>query len=250
MSSPSLTGSTAIASPTLSVASWSTIDDVYQVNIIAAQQVIEDFLNSPHNTWNYPSPNTSPDVHPRCSPTPSILFSPIPIVAPSFVFPDPSVTPPNFLNVLAELAEQELRAPDIEVKLEPLDSPVLEWPTEDQDEYAHGQFEDPVVCVPLADIPVKNLPPPIVEAPVHTIPSPRPTLVVPRPLANQVEYFPQLFTALPCTTATDHHLHQYTVVYDHGKKVWVAQDEYLVRDFVNLFPKYTDLISPRLARVF
>ena len=77
MSSPSLTGSTAVASPALSVASWSAIDDVYQVNIIAAQQVIEDFLNSPHNTWNYPSPNTSPDVHPRRSPTPSIPFSPV-----------------------------------------------------------------------------------------------------------------------------------------------------------------------------
>ena len=50
MSSPSLTGSTAVASPALSVASWSAIDDVYQVNIVAAQQVIEDFLNSPHNT--------------------------------------------------------------------------------------------------------------------------------------------------------------------------------------------------------
>ena len=121
MSSPSLTGSTAVASPALSVASWSAIDDVYQVNIIAAQQVIEDFLNSPHNTWNYPSPNTSPDVHPRRSPTPSIPFSPVPIVAPSFVFPGPSVSPPNFLNVLADLAEQELRAPDVEVKLEPLD---------------------------------------------------------------------------------------------------------------------------------
>ena len=241
MSSPSLTGSTAVASPALSVASWSAIDDVYQVNIIAAQQVIEDFLNSPHNTWNYPSPDTSPATHSRRSPTPSIPFSPVPIVAPSFVFPDPSVTPPNFLHVLADLAEQELRAPDVEVKLEPLDSPVLEWPAEEQDEYAHGQFEDPVDRVPLADIPVENLPPPIVEAPVQTVPSPRPTPVVPRPLADQLEYFPQFFTAPPCTTATDHHPHQYTVVYDRGEKVWVAQDEYLVRDFVNLFPKYTDL---------
>ena len=184
MSSPSLTGSTTVASPALSVASWSAIDDVYQVNIIAAQQVIEDFLNSPHNTWNYPSPNTSPDAHPRRSPTPSILFSPVPIVALSFVFPNPSVTPPNFLNVLAELAEQELCAPDVEVKLEPLDSPVLKWPAEEQDKYTHGQFEDPADRVPLADIPVENLPLPVVKAPVHTVPSPCPTLVVPRPLAD------------------------------------------------------------------
>ena len=134
MSSPSLTGSTAVASPALSVASWSAIDDIYQINITAANQVIENFLNSPHNTWNYPSPNISP----RCSPTPSIPFSPVPITAPSFVFPNPSATPPNFLNVLAELAEQELCAPDVKVKLEPLDSPVLKWPTGDQDEYAHG----------------------------------------------------------------------------------------------------------------
>ena len=241
MSSPSLTGSTAVASPALSVTSWSAIDDIYQVNIIAAQQVIKDFLNSPHNTWNYPSPNTSPDTHPRHSLTLSILFSPVPINALSFVFPNPSVTLPNFLNILAELTEQELRAPDVEVKLEPLDSPILEWPAEEQDKYAHGQFEDPIVRVYLADIPVKNLPPPVVEAPVQTVPSPRPTLVVPRPLADQVEYFPQLFAAPPCTTTTDHHLHQYTVIYDHGEKVWVSQNEYLVWDFINLFPKYTDL---------
>ena len=181
------------------------------------------------------------DHNTRRSPTPSIPFSPVPIVALSFVFPDPSVTPPNFLNILAELAEQELCTPDVEVKLEPLDSPVLEWPAEDQDKYAHGQFEDPIVHVPLTDIPVENLPPPIAEALVHAVPSPRPTFIVPRPLAEQVEHFPQLFTAPPCTAATDHHSHQYTVVYDRGEKVWVAQDKYLVRDFINLFPKYTDL---------
>ena len=38
-----------------------------------------------------------------------------------------SITLPNFLDVLVELAEQELRAPNIEDRLEPLDSPVLEW---------------------------------------------------------------------------------------------------------------------------
>ena len=170
MSSPSLTGSTAIASPTLSIASWSAIDDVYQINITAANQVIKEFLNSPHNIWNYPSP----DTHPCRSLTPSIPFSPVPIIAPSFVFPDPSASPPNFLNVLAELAEQELRTPNVEVKLEPLDSLVLKWPAEEQDKYAHRQFEDPVVCVPLADIPVENLPPPVAAAPVFSVPSPAP----------------------------------------------------------------------------
>ena len=215
MSSPLLTGSTAVTSPALSVASWSAIDNVYQVNIIATQQVIEDFLNSPHNTWNYPSPNTSPDNQPRRSPTPSIPFSPVPITVLSFVFPDPSVSPPNFLNILAELAEQELRTPDIEVKLEPLDSPVLKWPAEDQDEYAHGQFEDPVVRVPLADIPVENLPPPIVAAPVFSVPSPAPVAprseyiapVVHHPLNGQLEAFAHLFVAPPCSTATDNHPH-------------------------------------------
>ena len=245
MSSPSLTGSTAVASPALFVASWSAIDDIYQINITAANQVIEEFLDSPHNTWNYPSPNTSP----HRSPTPSIPFSPVPITAPSFVFPDLSVTPPNFLNVLAELAEQELRAPDVEVKLEPLDSPVLEWPAEDQDEYAHGQFEDPVVRVPLADIPVENLPPPIVAAPVFSVPSPAPVAprseyvapVVHHPLDHQLEAFAHLFVAPPCSTATDNHLHQYTVIYEHGEKFWVPQEEYLAKDFLNNVPHYTDL---------
>ena len=225
MSSPSLTGSTTITSPVLSVASWSAIDDIYQINITATNQVIEDFLNSPHNTWNYPSPNTQP----HRSSTPSIPFLPVPITAPSFVFANPSVTPPNFLNVLAELAEQELRAPDAEVKLEPLDSPVLEWPTEDQDNYAHGQFKDPAVHIPLADIPVENLPPPIVAALVFSVPSPAPVAprseyvapVIHHPLDCQLEAFAHLFVAPPCSTATDNHPHQYMVIYERGEKFWV-----------------------------
>ena len=44
------TPTTAVASPALSVTSWSQINNVYQINITAANQVIEDFLNSPHNT--------------------------------------------------------------------------------------------------------------------------------------------------------------------------------------------------------
>jgi hypothetical protein len=38
-----------ITSPALSVASWSQIDNVYQINITATNQVIEDYLNSSHN---------------------------------------------------------------------------------------------------------------------------------------------------------------------------------------------------------
>jgi len=50
---------TIVASPALShisVAFWSTLDNVYQQNVVDATAAILEVLQSPHNTWNYPSP--------------------------------------------------------------------------------------------------------------------------------------------------------------------------------------------------
>jgi hypothetical protein len=53
VSSPTLTNfasPTLIVSPALSIADWLQIDNTYQINIAAANQVIQDYLDSPHNT--------------------------------------------------------------------------------------------------------------------------------------------------------------------------------------------------------
>ena len=221
MSSPFITAATTttVTSPALSVASWSQINDVYQINIATANQVIEDFLNSPHNTWNYPSPNSN---------------APAPLTVP--VFPDPSVSPPtflallivdsppvipitpasptfvatlpNFLQVLANVATQQDYLP----------SPQLQYPDpEPQDAYVHQCFEEVVECVPLADILVENLLLPVVATPVAVVPSPAPPTpphcILPLLTLLEAKLFPHLFTALPCTTA-NHHPHQYTIVYE------------------------------------
>jgi hypothetical protein len=98
--SPSLTTVTAVTSPALSVTSWLQIDNIYQQNIATTSQVIKDFLNSPHNTWNYPSLDSD-------CPSPCLnAYSPPPFI-PTPVFPDPTVTPPNFLDILANIALQQ-----------------------------------------------------------------------------------------------------------------------------------------------
>ena len=86
---------TVVTSPALSTASWSQLDNTYQLNVAATNQVIQDFLNSPHNTWNYPSPLDSPrPARERYSVPPA---SPLVAV-------DRIDTPPNFLHVLADVA--------------------------------------------------------------------------------------------------------------------------------------------------
>src|SRR5205807_2660220 len=111
--------------------------------------------------------------------------------------PSPLIaTLPNFLHVLANVATEQAY----------IVSPQLQYPPapEHQDVYVHLQFEEVVERVPLADIPIENLPPPIVEAPVAVIASPAlPTPVLPNlplPIAPEAELFPHLFTAPPCTT--------------------------------------------------
>ena len=228
-SSSSLT--TIVASPALSTASWSQLDNTYQLNVATANQVIEDFLNSPRNTWNYPSPLDSP--HPareRYSVPPAL-----PLVA-----VDRIDTPPNFLHVLTDIAAQQAY----------ILSPQLQYPptVEAQDAYVHLQFEEVIDRVPLADIPVENLPPAIVEAPVATVPSPTPPTPVLQelplpvvPLYAEHELFPHLWAAPPCSLADDVHPHQYTIVYERGEKIWCPQEEFIFQDILGTIPQYTEL---------
>jgi hypothetical protein len=218
VSSSSLTNfasPTLIISPALSIADWSQIDNTYQINVAAANQIIQDYLNSSHNTWNYPSPGSDrPTMH-------LDAYSPLPLS--SIV-----ATLPNFLHILADIATQQAY----------IVSPQLQYPLapKHQDAYIHLQFEEVVERVPLADIPVENLLPSIAEAPIAIVAFPAlPTPVLPNlplPITPEAKLFPHLFTALPYTTTVANHPHQYTVIYEHGKKIWCPQDKYIHKDFL------------------
>jgi len=61
-----------VSLPSISVASWSDLNAVYQENSAAALEVVNNVLNSPHNTWNYPSPGS-----PRLQYPPNSTLSPV-----------------------------------------------------------------------------------------------------------------------------------------------------------------------------
>jgi len=214
-------GPTVVASPALShisVTSWSALDNIYQQNVADATAAILEVLQSPHNTWNYPSPlDTAARVFQPIvshSPTPELTWpvldnpedypflnvpnSPAYIVTSAPVSPAPVVS----LDVLAHVAAHELQYH--EDKKENL----LPAPTQDSYVYQHlgHDLEEHIV---LEDIPDTPLPSPIVEAPVTTVPSPAPKSRQPSPgvpLLPEVsveDLFPNLFHAPTCTFAVD-----------------------------------------------
>jgi len=212
---------TVVASPALShisVASWSTLDNVYQQNIADATAAILEVLQSPHNTWNYPSPlNVAARIFQPIvphSPTPKLTwpvldnledypFLNVPdslayIITSAPVSPAPVLS----LDVLAHVAAHKLAY--CEDKKENL----LPVPTQDSFVHQHlgHNLEEHVV---LEDIPTALLPPPIVKALIATVPSPTPESRQPSPgvpLLPEVpveDLFPNLFHAPACTFAID-----------------------------------------------
>jgi len=83
-----------VSSPSLSIASWSDLNAVYQENSAAALEVVNNVLNSPHNTWNYPSPR-GPHLQypPNSTSSPIIPWSPTVASSPKlpFKFTSPSL---------------------------------------------------------------------------------------------------------------------------------------------------------------
>jgi len=77
-----------VSSPSLSVASWSDLNAVYQENSATTLEVVNNVLNSPHNTWNYPSPG-SPRLQypPSSTSSPVIPWSPTVAASPEFIVP-------------------------------------------------------------------------------------------------------------------------------------------------------------------
>jgi len=76
-----------VSSPSLSVASWSDLNAVYQENSAAALEVVNNALNSPHNTWNYPSPGSPRLQYPLSSTSsPVVPWSPTVASSPELPF--------------------------------------------------------------------------------------------------------------------------------------------------------------------
>jgi len=77
-----------VSSPSLSVASWSDLNAVYQANSAAALEVVNNVLNSPHHTWNYPSPG-SPCLQypPSSTSSPVVPWLPTVASSPEFIVP-------------------------------------------------------------------------------------------------------------------------------------------------------------------
>ena len=129
-------------------------------------------------------------------------------------------------------------------------SPQLQYPpaNEAQDAYVHLHFKEVVDCVPLADSLVKNLLPPVVEAPVAVVLSPAPPTPVLQklplsvvPLYAEHKLFPHLWAAPPCTLANNIHPYQYTIIYECREKIWCPQEEFIFRDILGTIPHYTKL---------
>jgi len=253
---------TVIASPALShisVASWSALDNVYQQNVADAAAAVLEVLQSNHNTWNFPSPPTnvfrspSPVVPVPHSPTPKLTWPVLdnqedyPFLnvpdSPDYIITSAPVSPtPVFsLDVLAHVASHEFEYREDEKEN------LLPAPT--QDSFVHQHLgHDLREHIVLEDIPAASLPPPVVDVPVTTVPSPAPKPHSPTsrvlPLLHEqpvADLFPNLFHAPACTFAVDRHPHQYSVVYDRGEKHWVPQEEYVERDFLHLLPCIPDL---------
>ena len=130
-----------------------------------------------------------------------------------------------------------------------------------QDAFVHAHLShDLHNHIPLDDITVETLPEPVLFAPVHQVPSPRrPTLQPPTALpslpieppsdAVAATLFPQLFSTPACTTATDHHPHQYTVIYQDDQKLWYPQEEFVDKDFLQLIPLHSNITDYPAAYV-
>jgi len=293
-----------VSSPSLSVASWSNLNTVYQENSAAALEVINNVLNSPRNTWNYPSPGS-----PRLQYPPSSTSSPIvpwsPTIAsspklhfefnvPSFPFLEPTgsdVYSPqspwystSFANTGITLINPDTLKPtpiDLNPYVVRLPSPPTPEPTEEalctatkfdleqlreetaahivclaqaelntllpllnQDNWSHLQLTgDLVDHTSFEDIPVENIPLPIVAAPVATIASPAPPSPTPLPVFYpmvDVAPFEYLFATLPCLPANGHP-HQYMVHYEQDRQVWFSSEELINSWFLDYIPQAQDL---------
>jgi hypothetical protein len=250
-----------VSSPA-STASWSKLNAFYEANAATSLQAIQDayadvaLLTPPHSP-NFIFLGTAPDYiyNPLLTAeerNATLPYSPVPYA-------------------LLELAEEALRRRQLN--------------KEDGSPLLTLQYPPLEAFVPDEEIPVEELPPPQVFAPVATIPSPvpespvlhqgpapavfsvvEPTVLLPHqqfdespviPAYNEADLYLHLFSAPSCTVDTRYHPHQYTVSFQNGENVWTPQEEFVNRDFLRLIPHSQDLtealphfITPFRAQVF
>ena len=205
-------------------------------------------LGPPHTTFIPPStpPCLLTLALPLLTRTPSSPFPLIPTPTSSGPHPcplprvpsKPSVVLPSL--ILSNLEKKPLLIRLAQTKLDSLLPPLT------QDSWAQYQLTNsPINHILLEDIPIKNIPLPIVEAPATTIafpalPSP---VALPFPVLYptiNVGPFEYLFAAPPCLP-TDHHSHQYIVHYEQDHHIWFSLEELINSRFLNTIPWATDL---------
>jgi len=294
-----------VSSPSLSVASWSDLNAIYQENSAAALEVVNNILNSPHNTWNYPSPGSPRLQYPSSSTSaPVVPWSPTVASSPKFIVPSfPFLAPtgpgpydeynpqsPQYSTLFADtgitLVDPDTLKPtptDLNPYMVCSPSPPTPEPTAEalrtaaefnleqlgeetaahvvclaqaelnsllppltQDSWSHLQLVGDIIDhISLEDIPIENIPLPIVEAPVATVTSPAPPSPAPLPvpifyLTVNVAPFEYLFAAPPCLPANGHP-HQYTVHYEQDHYIWFSAEELVNSQFLDYIPRAQDL---------
>ena len=126
-------------------------------------------------------------------------------------------------------------------------------PPLNQDSWTHLQLTSDITDhVLVEDIPLKNIPPPIVEAPITTVASPTLPSPASQPLpifypTVDVGPFKYLFAAPPCLPANGHP-HQYTVHYEQDCHIWFSSEELVNSQFLNYIPRC--YVLGHLAHIF
>jgi hypothetical protein len=245
-----------VSSPAPSNASWSELTAIYQDNVNASTAILQDY-HGPLSSLSLPSPPHSPITH-----TP--LLALLRAVEGELLQRHEQ----QLERELAELAAatEEFRNPPPE--------PELQYPIDDDvPAYSPVAYRSPSPrYTPTEDIPVENIPPPVLFAAVATVPSPAPPSRYPTPVFVPEEappvalapapvqptsplfdatLFPHLFDDPPCTGATPHP-HQYTIIHQIDQKVWYPQEEFVNRDFLTLIPTVADLdtVNPHFVTPF
>jgi len=219
------------------VTDWSDVGQVYFNNAAASSQVVTEALNSPHNTWNFPSPTSSTHSLPSTRPnTPPILDAARTLLA---------FTEEVFTRITAAQSSPATRSPS-PVRRSP--SPFLRYPSPSQLLAPLHDDNLPLLAhVSDPDSDKENEPPVDVYIPDAFLHPRSPTPVIkrePTPTPEPVDYigqYPHLFQPPVCTAATNSHPHQYTVVYERGEKIWVPQEFYINHDILSSITHFREL---------
>jgi len=228
-----------LALDTFPVTDWSDIGQIYLDNAAASSQVVAEALNSPHNTWNFPSPSsTVPSLPPTRPNSPPTL--------------DGARLLLEFTQEVFNRIRQTSRSPSpvhhspSPVRRSP--SPFLRYPSPSQLLAPLHDDNLPLLThIPDSDSDKENQPPTDVHVPDAFQPLRPPTPVVariPTPIPAPVDYvglYPNLFEPPVCTAVPNTHPHQYTVVYERGEKIWVPQEFYINRDLLSSIVHFREL---------